>query len=256
MTTLNLSERGNGPTILLIHGFPFHQQIWNSFADKLSETFHVITIDLPGLGKSPLDNHKPPTLDKVAETVLSWTTERKLNNITLLGHSLGGYVALAMINLNPSLFNSLILFHSTAYADNEEKKQSRNKVLEFIRKNGVEAFTSNFIPPLYSNQQHPSIDFVRQIAVEAKEAPVMFYTEAMRDRKDRTHVLQDFPNPILFIGGEKDGGIPPDSIHKQALYNALSEVHILPDVAHMGMFENESEALRLIQKFILKSNRH
>jgi pimeloyl-ACP methyl ester carboxylesterase len=167
-----------------------------------------------------------------------------------VGHSLGGYVALAMAEQQPEQFRSLILFHSTAMADSNEKKQSRNKVLDFIKTNGVQAFTSSFIPPLYADQKHPSIGSVRDIAIEATESTVIWYTQAMRDRRDRTHVLQKFPSRILFIAGEKDQAIPKDSIEKQATLNPLSSVHIMPDVAHMGMFENRLQALDVITEFI------
>src|SRR5690606_20750625 len=99
--------------------------------------------------------------------------------------SLGGYVALAMVAQQPDRFAGLGLFHSTAYADTEEKRASRSKVIEFVETNGVEAFTSNFVTPLFADKTHASIQKVREINMKASREAVIGYTKAMRDRPDQ-----------------------------------------------------------------------
>lgn len=245
------TERGSGSSIILLHGFPFHSGIWESFAEKLGKEFKVYTPDLPGFGKSKgLGSNF--TIEMVAQEIISWIEKNKIGPSVLLGHSLGGYVALALAEKKPELLSGMILFHSTAYADNEEKKQSRNKVIEFIDKNGAEAFTSNFIAPLFYDQKHSAIEAVRAIAIQAKADTVKGYTLAMRDRADRTYVLKTFSKPILFIGGENDGGIKPESLKEQASIAQQSHLHIFSEAAHMGMFENEKKSLEIISAFIRK----
>jgi pimeloyl-ACP methyl ester carboxylesterase len=252
MAKLFFQERGRGYPVILLHGFPFHQKIWDSFAEKLSENFRVVTVDLPGFGRSP--SIKPPfTIDQVGDELVSWIEKNKLSGCALIGHSLGGYIALAVAHKKPSLLSSLALFHSTAYPDSAEKKISRNKVLEFIDKNGVESFTSNFIAPLFVDQQHPAISQVRAIAVQATTETVKGYTAAMRDREDRTDVLKSFNKPILIMGGENDPGISVDSINTQTSVCSTCKTFILLETAHMGMFEKEKECLSILQSFILKT---
>jgi pimeloyl-ACP methyl ester carboxylesterase len=253
MSNINYTERGEGYPVILLHGFPFHQQLWNDFAEKLSASFRVITPDLPGFGRSPLLK-SPFTIEDVAATLLQFIEQKNLSSSVIVGHSLGGYVALAMVALKPQLFKGLVLFHSTAHADTEEKQQSRNKVLEFIEKNGVKAFTANFIPPLFGDQQHPAISSIREIATQASTDAVVGYTIAMRDRKERTSVLKKFLKPILFISGDRDGGISVDSIQQQAMLSPLIKVSILPAVAHMGMFETPDKTLEILGQFIAISN--
>jgi pimeloyl-ACP methyl ester carboxylesterase len=252
MNTPYFRERGNGTPVILLHGFPFTNQVWDSFAQKLSEDFHVITPDLPGFGKSPLPVASL-SIDLVADILINWIHELKISNAVLIGHSLGGYVTLAMAKKSPELFSAIGLFHSTAFADSEEKKESRNKVIEFIDKHGVQKFTSNFIGPLFADQQHEEIKSIQSIAVQASERSVKSYTLGMRDRPDLTSVLKEFHKPILFIAGEKDGGIPVDAVKKQGQLNPLADVHLLPDVAHMGMVENEAQTLDIVRRFIKKS---
>jgi pimeloyl-ACP methyl ester carboxylesterase len=252
MTELFVSERGAGVPLVLIHGFPFNHQVWNNFAEKLSRRFRVITIDLPGFGKSSI-LPAPFSIDDVAKHIVARLKERKIKDFFLAGHSLGGYVALSIANNDPLSLQGLVLFHSTAFADSQEKKQSRDKVLDFIATNGVQAFTSNFITPLFSNPQHPAVSEVKLIAVQSAENAVKGYTVAMRDRPDTTGVLKAFPKPVLFLAGEKDPGIPVESIHKQASLCPDAETHILPGVAHMGMFEDEKNTLSIISSFIEKN---
>jgi pimeloyl-ACP methyl ester carboxylesterase len=251
MEPLHHREQGSGPSLILIHGFPMNQQIWNDFAEKLSANFKVVTIDLPGFGKSQVlpDGF---SIRDVASVVRQWILENKYSRPVIAGHSLGGYVALALADIDPELMSGLCLFHSTAMADSQEKKASRNKVLEFIEKQGVHAFTSNFIGQLYADPQHSSITRVKNIAVQSSQEAVTGYTKAMRDRPDMTALLRRFPKPILFISGEKDSGIPAASVRQQAEFCADAEVVILPEVAHMGMFESEGLCLKKLGNFVEK----
>lgn len=249
MSKLFSTHTGEGEPIILIHGFPLNQKIWTNFARLLAEKFSVYTIDLPGFGNSP-GLHEPFTIDDVAEEILNWIRHNEIENATLIGHSLGGYVSLALLESSPHLFKSLVLFHSTALPDTSEKKVSRNKVLDFIGNNGVLAFTSNFIPSLFANSEHPAVKTVRSISQEASEDAVKGYTIAMRDRPDRTNVLKQSGKPVLFLCGEKDQGIPVETIKQQAALPLDSTIHIIPDVAHMGMFENENQCVEIISDFI------
>ena len=251
MVPINYREAGSGPPVILIHGFPMNLHVWDSMAEKLSDEFRVITPDLPGFGKST-GLSEGFTLEDVATRLLDFINEKEYVNPVVIGHSLGGYVTLAMAEQQPGALAGFCLFHSTALADGEEKKQSRNKVLEFIDKQGVHAFTSNFIAGLYADPQHSSITNVKSLAVTASAETVIGYTKAMRDRKDRTQVLRTFRRPILFLAGDKDQGIPAETISKQASLSEHAEAIILPGVAHMGMFEAESISRKKISAFVKK----
>lgn len=256
MSRLNFRKSGKGDPIILIHGFPMNRTVWDPFITLLSENFTVITVDLPGFGESTILK-SPFTIAEVAEEIILWIEEEQIGTSVLIGHSLGGYVALSMVAKKAKHFAGFGLFHSTAYADSEEKKQSRTKVIEFIDKNGVETFTTNFIAPLFVDQTHPAIEYVKQIAKQSSKEAVQGYTLAMRDRPDLTSIISNYKNPILFLAGEKDTGIPPENIYKQAASSPNSETHVIEGVAHMGMFENPSKTSRIISNFSLKCfNKH
>ena len=251
MTNIFFEQHGKGRPLILIHGFPMHHKVWESFGKRFTKSNTVITPDLPGFGKSPALS-PGFSLAHAADQLIKLVLDQSLNDIVLIGHSLGGYVALAMVEKRPDLFAALGLFHSTAYADSEEKKQSRNKAIEFVNKNGAAAFATNFIAPLFFDPHHAAIEKVKAIAGESSEAAVIGYTMAMRDRPDQTKTLKSFKKPTLFLAGEKDPGIPAESIHRQAKECQNPEIHVLSDVAHMAMFEQPEEAAAKINDFLSK----
>ncbi len=249
MSSLHFQVRGQGKPIIFLHGFPMNQTVWDEFVPLLTDTNKVITIDLPGFGKSTA-LESSFTIEEVADIILDRLSAEKISGSTIIGHSLGGYVALAMAEKRPDLFSGLGLFHSTAFADTPEKKESRLKVIDFINKNGVLAFTSNFIPPLFADQNHLAIAKVREIAIQSSHDAVVGYTNAMRNRPDRTSVLKKLKIPVLFLVGEADAGLPVDTILTQAKHCESQVIQILKKAAHMGMFENPETSAAIIQEFV------
>lgn len=232
------TDQGKGFPVLFIHGFCETHEIWTSFSNELSKNFRVLTIDLPGFGLSE-SLRSPFSLTDVAVKVIELLSSLQIDSCIVIGHSLGGYVTLAMVEQNPNRIKAFSLFHSTAYPDTEERKLSRNKVIEFVSKHGVQTFIESFIPPLFFDQSNKHILPLVKLASQTRLETLVAYLEAMRDRPDRTNVLQYFDGHVLFIAGERDSGISSESIRKQAELAAKGIVTVLPEVAHMGMFEDE-----------------
>jgi pimeloyl-ACP methyl ester carboxylesterase len=245
---LFFQEQGEGTSILLIHGFCETHEIWNGFNKKLSRYGRVISIDLPGFGMSPLAAG-PVSIDLIAGIILAWLKERKIEAPVLIGHSLGGYVALAMAEIDPAFCKKLVLFHSSAYADTDEKRANRNKVIEFVGKNGVEPFIQTFVPTLFYDKEHPRMDEVRKICNGTPTNTLIEYTKAMRDRPSREGLLRNFCNPILILAGDKDEIIPLDISEKMASLNPKITIFHLSNTGHMGMVEAEAEAIETIAGF-------
>jgi len=243
-------EKGEGQPVVLIHGFCETHAIWNTIFDQLALDYHVIAIDLPGFGNS-VPPSAPLTIDTVAEQVLVLLHEElKLTNSVLLGHSLGGYVALAMVDKSPKWFAGIGLIHATAYADSAERKLSRNKVIEFINKHGVNLYVRSFIPSLFSSQSNPYISTVLELASETPHQTVINYALAMRDRPGRIDVLKTFSKPVLLLAGRLDCLIPVTALEDQAAQLLHSKLIILENVSHMCMLENEKDTLLAIRNFL------
>lgn len=251
MADISIHDKGEGDVILLVHGFPMSSAIWDKFAARLLPSFRVVTLDLPGFGNSPL-LPTPFTIEDVAAAFLDQLKAVGIGRMVAVGHSLGGYVTLAMVAKEPGLFAGFALLHSTARADSAEKKKSRTKTVEFINNKGARAFTGNFITPLFADSDHPDVPFVREMNIQAKAPALIAYTEAMRDRPDRRSLLSAFSRPVLFIAGARDPGIPVEEVREQAALASKGSLHILEDQAHMGLIEDVPTTSSLVYDFALR----
>src|SRR5258708_28717038 len=132
MSSLFFREEGSGPPLVFLHGFCETHEIWREFIKPISAQFRIITPDLPGFGKSK-KLPDPFTIDQVGNAVGMWLIENQILTSIVIGHSMGGYVALSLAAQHPQLLQGLGLFHSNVFADTNEKKENRNKVIEFVR---------------------------------------------------------------------------------------------------------------------------
>jgi pimeloyl-ACP methyl ester carboxylesterase len=251
---LKFSDIGKGPSLILLHGFCESRLIWKDFAKNLSLNYRVICIDLPGFGESMLDQDEDVTVEYYAHKVYDTLQELRLGKFIMAGHSLGGYITLAFAEKYPDLLKGFILFHSSAFADNDERKAGRNKTIEFIRKNGSKSFGLILVPPLFTvhNQEamKDTVEMLTSIASTTPAASIIAASEAMRDRKDRTDVLKNTDHPVLFIIGKEDTAVPLEINLRQCHLPARSFACFLSGTAHMGMFEKPRETLDTIKGFI------
>ncbi|MGC4022702.1 MAG: alpha/beta hydrolase [Cyclobacteriaceae bacterium] len=231
-----------------MHGFCETHEIWNGFAEKLTEKFEVFTIDLPGFGGSPLSLQSFKIKD-IAKIILDWMTEKKILQPVIVGHSLGGYVALEMAKRNPEILKSIVLFQSTAFPDSDERKANRNKVIEFVKTHGTDPFIDTFVPGLFLDKKHPAIPSVDFIARKTSKETVLAYTSAMRDRESSIDFLKNLKKPILILGGENDTAVPPDAIREMGKIAKHATVHLFKDTGHMAMFECPTQACEAIIGF-------
>lgn len=250
MTKLFYSDSGEGRPVVLLHGFLETNIIWKEFVENLSTDYRVLAFDLPGFGQSTLPEKNPFTLTDIADQINEVLVKLELKDVFLIGHSLGGYVSLAMVERSPDLFSAFCLFHSTAQADSVEKKEARSKTIEFVKKHGALAFTSNFVPPLFADPNHTAVSAVKQMASATAEETVTHYLGAMRDRPERISLLKKFPKPVLFLAGEKDSIIPVNTLAEQVKLTAHPTIHVLAGVGHMGMVESPMACLEIIRDFL------
>ncbi len=268
---------GVGKPVVLVHGFAEDGEIWNSQVDFLKDHFQLIVPDLPGSGQSELvPNASIETYAEIVKliidvelqkSVIPEKEEADLNAknpvtsgwepgglVTIVGHSMGGYITLAFAEKYPQYLRSFGLFHSTAFADTEEKKQVRLKAIDFINDNGANAFLKTSIPGLFTKafaEKFPEkINGLVERGKSFTAAALVQYYYAMIERPDRTMVLRDTQLPILFIIGEFDTAIPFQSSLQQCYIPAESHVHILNQSAHMGMWEETDKSNQALYTFL------
>lgn len=236
MSTIHFTDEGGGTPLVFIHGYCESHTLWSEFVKPFAKEYRVICVDLPGFGKSPLLKNEF-TIGDVAKSIWDFLDRIDVSTCFVTGHSLGGYVTLEMANQQPNRLTGFCLFHSTAYADDENKKLNRTKVMEFVEKNGTAPFVQTLIPSLFATPNHSMVESLLEEASTINPDTVIAYARAMRDRANMVKVYGTFSQPILFFAGMKDVVISPESISKQANLAHNKTVHQLEDVSHMGMLE-------------------
>ena len=250
---------GKGKKVMLLHGFAEDGRIWDNQIDFLKNDFRLLIPDIPGSGQSEfIQNGDIAIYAEVIRAILVDDFEKEKDNepevVTLIGHSMGGYIALAFAEKYPQLLASFGLFHSTAFADNEDKKLARTKAIQFIKEHGSFPFLQTSIPGLFNETftaEHSIV--VNELINQSKgfnPLSLIQYYEAMIQRPDRTEILKEFKNPILFIIGEKDAIIPLQSSLQQCYLPAQADVQVLKNSAHMGMLEETEKSNEIIFNFL------
>ena len=249
---LHFERLGQGRPLLLIHGFCEDLTVWKPIKESLAANFDLILIDLPGFGRSPL-TQKHFSLDDVAKEIDKLLNSISVDSYSLAGHSLGGYVALSLAELFPDNVDDLILVHSTALEDSEEKKVNRNRVVKFIENHGVEHFLGQFVPSLFNQdniEEHKEhIDLVKAMGEQLTAETIIAYTKAMRDRPNRMHILSSNTVQNRFIYGDKDTIFTPSDIKKHSEVLGSKNVLKLSNCGHMGMYESPE----ILTKFLLEN---
>jgi pimeloyl-ACP methyl ester carboxylesterase len=243
----------NKTTIVLLHGFCESKEIWGRLPIQLAEIYRVICIDLPGFGEST-EAELVPDISDFADKVHLTLLEIGVKNVIMIGHSLGGYVTLAYAEKYRLNLSGIGLFHSTSAADNEEKKENRQKVAQFVLENGSEKFIPQLFAGLFSDKNKEKLALQIQLITDQYKyltlpASIANASLAMRNRPDRSEILQKSGLPTLFIIGEDDKVIPLEVGIAQSKLAPNATVHILKETAHMGMIEAPEESLSIIKNF-------
>lgn len=246
------TSAGSGDTIVFLHGFCESKEVWADFAKPLQQKFRTVALDLPGFGDNTALT-PDYSMEGIADYVKTKLEELNVKKCILVGHSMGGYVSMAFAEQYGSMLSGLCLFHSSALPDTNEKKDNRNKTIEFVEKHGVEKFMQTFVEPLFYAENRDrlkkEIALMKKIGANTPKESVTDGLAAMRDRKDRTDVLAAARFPVLFIFGKEDGAVPLDKALEQCHLPDNSMVYFLGKTGHMGMFERSYETRKALEKF-------
>ena len=251
-TQIVYKTTGTGSPVVLIHGFAEDSTIWDNQVDFLKDKYRLIIPDLPGSGKSELITNNDTSLEDYAAIIKQILDKEKIETCIMIGHSMGGYITLAFAEKYNTSLNAFGLFHSSAYADDELKIETRKKAIDFINKNGTEPFLKTSIPGLFYDTGNSGI--INALLEKGKtflsESLVQYY-QAMIGRPDRTAVLMNTSLPVLFIMGEHDNAVPIKHSLEQCHMPKKAHIYILRNSAHMGMLEETKKTNEILAKFLL-----
>lgn len=243
---------GEGPVLVLLHGYLESLDIWQVHQEKLADKYTVVCIDLPGHGKTDhlSEVHSMPLMAEIVKTILD---EEEIEQCVLVGHSMGGYATQAFARKYPERLKGIGLFHSQAAADNETAINNRKRTIEFV-KEGKSTHINQFIPTLFAPENRERFKQQIEIQIEAankmpKES-IIAAQAGMMERESGLDVLLDSKVPVLFIAGKKDARIPIEKILSQAALPKTSELLLLGNAGHMGWIEEQSKTIRALDGFM------
>lgn len=251
-TPIHYQVSGEGTPIVLLHGFCEDLTIWDAFLPPLLVNYKIITIDLPGFGKSPTIPNA--TIEDFADAVYAVLQELKIEKFIVIGHSMGGYTTLALAKKYPSRVLGLGLFHSHPFEDTTERKANRQKAIDFIETYGTLPFIKQMMPKLFAPHFAESHPDIMATAIERAAAyPKIGVTTAlaaMKNRVGQVPFLQEATCPVLFIIGKEDASISYQDSLKMSYLPAVSQVCILDNVGHSGMLEAPEACQKAIHDFV------
>jgi 3-oxoadipate enol-lactonase len=253
--TLSWREVGAGEDVLvLIHGFPFHSAIWRPQLDAPPAGWRVIAPDLRGFGGSaPLTGNRLP-MDLFAQDVVSLLSHLGVGKAVFCGHSMGGYVTLAVVRRAARLVRGLVLSDTRATPDSAEAKQGRLKNAKHVHAHGTAALIDALVPRLLDAQtraERPHVEQELRTVMNAAPAPaVVAALLGMAERPDSTPQLRSISAPTQLVVGATDPITPPGDARLLARAIPGSQIEIIEKAAHFPSLEQPAAFNRVLVSFL------
>lgn len=245
-------DKGKGRAVVLLHGFLGSHQIWEDTIQNLSKSYRVIAIDLPGHGDTDCYGYIH-TMELMAKCVKAVMDHLNLKKYVIIGHSMGGYAALAFADMFPDHLKGFCLYHSTAYADSDEKKRDRNRAIKVVKANH-QLYIKEAIRNLFATKNlkylTKEIAFTQKIALKTSKRSVIAALEGMKDRVNRDMILGMVHYPVMMVIGELDNVLPYQTLLEQSELIQNKHILYLEHDGHMGFLESPKISHKELRKFL------
>ena len=249
-TAISYSDIGTGSTVVLLHGFLENKTMWKDLAPNLSKKNRVLSIDLLGHGETECLGYVH-SMEENAEIVKAILSRLRIRKAVIIGHSMGGYVALAFAELYPKIVKGIVLLNSTAKEDSEERKMNRDRAVKAVKQNYIN-FVRISIANLFSENNRDRLENeIEKVKLAALKTPlqgIVASLEGMKIRKDRQFILKETDFKKMLILGKKDGVLIYDENLSQ-IENTNTELISFPD-GHMSHIENKEELEKVMVSFL------
>lgn len=251
-TKISFTDEGKGTAVVLLHGFLENKTMWNKYITTLSKNHRVIAIDLLGHGETECHGYVHVMEDQ-ADVVFAVLIACRIRKAVLVGHSMGGYVALAFAEIYPDYIKGMFLLNSTSRADSEEKKKNRDRAIVAVKQNYIN-FVRMSIANLFSEDNREIlINEIEKVKLQALKTPlqgIVASLEGMKIRKDREVLFHFAAYPIQLALGKKDSILIYEENIDQ-IEGTKVQLTTFAD-GHMSHIENEKELKKVLVDFLKK----
>lgn len=253
-TTVHVLDEGDGPVVLLVHGFPIDHRMWREQIDVLSQTHRVIAPDLRGFGESPATTGIL-AMTQFGDDLADLLEAMQITEpIVFCGLSMGGYIAWQFAHHYPEKLRGLILCDTKATADSEAALATREEVAEKVLADGPEFLTKSMPSKIFSDhtrqQNVELVEFVKQMIRDASQVGIAAASRGMALRPDMTALLPTISVPTLVIVGEEDELTSPQEM--QTIADAIPQCQcvIIPKAGHMAPLEQPTIVNDALMRFL------
>ncbi len=246
---LSYIHYGKGEVICFLHGYLENKFLWKDVITQFPD-YHSFCFDLPGCGESPVQEEQ--TIDSMARAVKETLDSLNIKKMLLIGHSMGGYVALSFAEQFPEYIKGLVLLHSHPFADSDEKKKNRNQEIEILQAGKKSLLVNSFLPKLYAPgfSDNAALALSKKMAEYTCSLGMIACLKAMAERPDRSHVLHQADFPLLWIYGKHDQLFDAQLADNFKTENQRLIKLKLNHAGHMGMFEEKEVVVKAIKDFL------
>jgi 3-oxoadipate enol-lactonase len=252
---LHYADTGVGLPVVLLHGFPFHSGIWHEQVRALTGLYRMITPDLRGFGKSiaPAGVYE---MDVLAADVLALLDQLNIRQCVLIGHSMGGYVALAAYKMFPERIQAFGLIASQAGADTEEARQNRLNTVEKVLQagdKGAQVIVDGMLPKLFAKESPPEPEIseeITKIILGTDVAGIVGALKGMANRPDSNPILPEMNIPVLLLAGDQDQIIPAAKAETMASVLPNPTHIVVENAGHMLMLEQPGATTEALKTFL------
>jgi YbgC/YbaW family acyl-CoA thioester hydrolase len=250
--TLSVDVRGDGPALLLVHGFPLDRTLWKHQVATLSG-WRRIAPDLRGMGVSDAPE-QGYSMSAYADDLVRLLDRLRVKKAVVAGLSMGGYIAFEIMRRHRDRVVGLILANTRADADTAEAKVSRDELAEVARRQGAAAVAERMIArllgPTTQRTQPQLVEAVKEMIGRAPPQGLAGALQAMRDRPDSTPLLSTIEVPTMVVVGEEDALISPQIARRMAEAIPSASITVIPGAGHLTPLEAPTALSRVVAEFL------
>lgn len=253
-TALHIADSGKGEKcVVLLHGYLESMYVWDDFAPLLKDKVRVITVDIPGHGVSVV-NGEVHTMEWIADVLRDMLDALAIERVTMVGHSMGGYIALAFCEKYPERLDGVVLLSSTPNPDTELKRENRRREIALVKsgKKGTLAHTAAEAGFAEQNRRRLKsyIDDLEECVHITEDEGIVALLGGMMERKDQNEMLRKSSVKQLFILGKMDGYIPLEVAEGIVAAHPQAKVAWLEQSGHMGFIEEPEACAAALLEFV------
>jgi pimeloyl-ACP methyl ester carboxylesterase len=251
---LHVADSGKGDKcVVLLHGYLESMYVWDDFVPLLTPHVRVVTVDIPGHGISQVLGEKH-TMEQMADILSDMLDAMGIEKCTMVGHSMGGYIALAFCARHAQKLDGVVLLSSTPNPDTDQKRENRRREIALVKAGKKDALARVAPEAGFAEQNRRRLqpyidDLVEQVHITEDEG-IVALLGGMIERKDQNEMLKNSPVRQLFILGKKDSYIPVEAAEEFIAKNPQAQVVWLEESGHMGFIEQPKECAQALIDFV------